>query len=327
MRSKAPMKPLTHHRCRLVIGIVLLLTGTISQVHAEDCAKSKEYYTRGTEIINYKDRLAVFQKAVDLCPLYAEAHVNLADALENLGMLKGEFSQEGLGRQNDLLDKAVGEYQKALEINKELTAAYQGLADIYTVQGRLELALSAYNQILARSPGHEKGLQSANRLKALIASQPGGFKKAEEIVRQSVASQSSDGTRTMGFQDNTVVKARQIFDNILFEGWSAAIKPGEPNLQLSEIGQALSSPELSSFNYIIEGHANKVGGLDENLSLSRQRAEAVKSFLVNNYTISPGRLLTQGFGYSRPRYPDSTNSGNRRVEISFIGKPGEDIGN
>jgi OOP family OmpA-OmpF porin len=123
----------------------------------------------------------------------------------------------------------------------------------------------------------------------------------------------------MGIEDYTVADtARQSFNNILFEGWSSAIRPGEPVNQLNEIGKALASKEMSSFKFIIEGHANAAGPFDRNMVVSNERAAAVKEYLVKNYRIDPSRIITQGFGYNSPKHNPATDALNRRVEIVFF---------
>ena len=69
---------------------------------------------------------------------------------------------------------------------------------------------------------------------------------------------------------------------------------------------------------IIEGHTDNQGKEDELMSLSEQRAEAIKDYLVYKKRIKPVRLTTAGFGGSRPVNDNSTDglrAINRRVEV------------
>ena len=50
---------------------------------------------------------------------------------------------------------------------------------------------------------------------------------------------------------------------------------------------------------VIEGHTSVVGNADYNLMLSKKRAKAVKSILVNDFGIDSSRLTTEGFGETR----------------------------
>jgi fibro-slime domain-containing protein len=68
----------------------------------------------------------------------------------------------------------------------------------------------------------------------------------------------------------------------------------------------------------IEGHTDATGDAGYNRDLSQRRADAVKSYLVDRFAISAGRLTTQGFGPDRPIATNATSQGrfkNRRVEL------------
>jgi outer membrane protein OmpA-like peptidoglycan-associated protein len=65
----------------------------------------------------------------------------------------------------------------------------------------------------------------------------------------------------------------------------------------------------------IEGHTDNVGAATYNLDLSRRRARAVLLYLLG-HGLSPGRLLSVGFGQSQPIARNDTEDGraqNRRV--------------
>lgn len=70
----------------------------------------------------------------------------------------------------------------------------------------------------------------------------------------------------------------------------------------------------------IEGHTDKVGIPAANLTLSRQRAASVKTWLTGR-GIAEGRLTTEGYGDARPVAVNDTEEGrarNRRVELVRI---------
>lgn len=71
----------------------------------------------------------------------------------------------------------------------------------------------------------------------------------------------------------------------------------------------------------IEGHTDNVGASAANLTLSQQRAAAVKAWLVKA-GISQDRLTTAGHGDSQPVAANDTEDGrskNRRVELVRAG--------
>jgi len=69
---------------------------------------------------------------------------------------------------------------------------------------------------------------------------------------------------------------------------------------------------------LIAGHTDHTGTPEYNQKLSEDRAKAVRDYLVSNYNIDGKRLLSQGYGKTRPVADNKTKEGryqNRRVEI------------
>jgi outer membrane protein OmpA-like peptidoglycan-associated protein len=68
----------------------------------------------------------------------------------------------------------------------------------------------------------------------------------------------------------------------------------------------------------IVGHTDSQGAYEHNMTLSRQRAEAVAAALANSHKIARNRLYTAGIGYLAPIGSNATEDGralNRRVEL------------
>jgi outer membrane protein OmpA-like peptidoglycan-associated protein len=103
--------------------------------------------------------------------------------------------------------------------------------------------------------------------------------------------------------------------DIYFEFDSAAISP-EAIPQLRELGAALADPRLAGATFTIGGHTDATGTDAYNARLSQRRAEAVRRFLADNYTIPSGNLHAVGYGKRQPKNKaDVFASENRRVEI------------
>ncbi len=62
----------------------------------------------------------------------------------------------------------------------------------------------------------------------------------------------------------------------------------------------------------IEGHTDNAGPDQYNLQLSQKRAESVRQYLINNFSIAPKRLSAKGFGESRPIASNATREGQRK---------------
>lgn len=98
---------------------------------------------------------------------------------------------------------------------------------------------------------------------------------------------------------------------------------GGSKATLDQLGIALSSEQLSPFQFRINGHTDAVGESPFNLSLSEQRAVAVETYLSTNFAIDPARLIGVGLGEEVLLNPDDPSAGeNRRVEIMNVGPAG-----
>ena len=78
--------------------------------------------------------------------------------------------------------------------------------------------------------------------------------------------------------------------------------------------------EYPDSNILVEGHTDNTGSESYNLTLSKNRAQAVTNYLVNN-GLSSGRFETKWYGESQPKYDNSTAEGrakNRRVELAIV---------
>ena len=104
--------------------------------------------------------------------------------------------------------------------------------------------------------------------------------------------------------------AAQVLPTVLFRVATAELLPAAAPA-LDSLAAVLRRFPARRFR--IEGHTDRLGETDKNLTLSRQRAEAVKSYLVQA-GIAPARLETVGYGDTRP-VRVAPNPGNRRVEV------------
>ena len=70
----------------------------------------------------------------------------------------------------------------------------------------------------------------------------------------------------------------------------------------------------------VYGHTDSTGSDDYNQALSQRRANAVSNYLATQ-GVNPQRMISQGFGESRPVADNGSEAGraqNRRVEIQIV---------
>jgi OOP family OmpA-OmpF porin len=106
-----------------------------------------------------------------------------------------------------------------------------------------------------------------------------------------------------------------IKDKVYFDTSQATIQ-ARSNALLDQMAKVLSEhPEI--LKIVIEGHTDDRGPADFNRTLSQQRADAVRDYLVKK-GVAADRLETKGFGPDRPVQPNTTSEGraaNRRVDF------------
>ena len=106
-------------------------------------------------------------------------------------------------------------------------------------------------------------------------------------------------------------------NNVFFETNSAVLEEiSQQELQLVANWMATVEDEVI---FELQGHTDNRGSEDWNLTLSQQRADAVRNYLVS-IGIPADRLIARGFGMTRPIDTNETEEGranNRRTEVHF----------
>jgi OmpA-OmpF porin, OOP family len=107
--------------------------------------------------------------------------------------------------------------------------------------------------------------------------------------------------------------------DLLFDYNSAQLREGAKT-EVMKLGLLIQSWTKSLV--IIEGHTDTTGDDEYNFALSKQRAEAVKNFVVNSLLIDGTRIQTRGLGETQPlenpNAPQEAQALNRRVVIRFV---------
>lgn len=115
------------------------------------------------------EAIAEFQKAVDLDPKYAAAHLNLAYAYDRQGQV----------------DMAIARYQKVIDLQPENLFAHNNLGVLYDKQGRYEEAIEAFEQALQIDPSDATALQNlenAKKSRGIVEERAERFTQARKEV-------------------------------------------------------------------------------------------------------------------------------------------------
>src|SRR6201996_7594775 len=82
------------------------------------------------------------------------------------------------------------------------------------------------------------------------------------------------------------------------------------------LGRALTSPDLKGSTFVVAGHTDASGGEGYNQELSERRADSIKRYLVEKYSIAPTDLVPVGYGKSKLKDPSQPMAeANRRVQV------------
>jgi outer membrane protein OmpA-like peptidoglycan-associated protein len=104
--------------------------------------------------------------------------------------------------------------------------------------------------------------------------------------------------------------------DVLFDSDSSALAPGAHG-RLDQLADSLNRhPDT---DLIVKGHTDGSSDDGYNQTLSEQRADAVRRYLIGG-GVSPARITSVGFGESMPLATNATAEGrqqNRRVEIEL----------
>ncbi|MDN4986603.1 OmpA family protein [Bradyrhizobium arachidis] len=82
------------------------------------------------------------------------------------------------------------------------------------------------------------------------------------------------------------------------------------------LGRALTNPDLKGSTFVVAGHTDAAGGESYNQELSERRADSIKRYLVEKYSIAAADLVTVGYGKSKLKDPSQPMAEvNRRVQV------------
>lgn len=85
---------------------------------------------------------------------------------------------------------------------------------------------------------------------------------------------------------------------------------------VTALGKALSNDDLKGSTFVIAGHTDGAGSAAFNQELSERRADLIKRYLVDHYSIPAQSLVTVGYGKSKLKNArNPAASENRRAQV------------
>jgi outer membrane protein OmpA-like peptidoglycan-associated protein len=143
-------------------------------------------------------------------------------------------------------------------------------------------------------------------------------KKSVELQKRELALKQA--RQEFEAQQNGRSLSMNLSGDLLFDYDKATLKP-QAEQALKKVAVVLS--QFPESHVTVEGFTDSKGTQARNLDLSRERAQAVKNWLVKN-GIAEANIATKGFGEGYPVAPNTNDNGgdnpigralNRRVSI------------
>lgn len=200
------------------------------------------------------------------------------------------------------VEPVVAELVAYIEGLREQSAqAEQDLADTRTRVGELQDEIRDLDERLGGVSQERVALVQRLEAEARIREQ---FATIENMFERDEARVSREGNRVI---------IRLV--GLTFQSGQDVVEPTYRAL-LDKLKQAADVFPRSQLT--IEGHTDSYGGDENNLALSRRRADAVSAFLTTELAVPPFRISSVGYGETQPIANNDTEQGrarNRRIDV------------
>jgi OmpA-OmpF porin, OOP family len=186
-------------------------------------------------------------------------------------------------------------------LREQADQAQQDLTDTRTRVGELEEEIRDLDQRLGGVSQERVALVQRLEAEERIREQ---FATIENLFARDEARVSREGNRMV---------IRLV--GLTFQSGQDVVRPAYRPL-LEKVRQAADVFPRSQVT--VEGHTDSYGGDENNLALSRRRAEAVSAFLTSELNVPAFRLSSVGYGETQPIANNDTEQGrerNRRIDI------------
>ena len=140
---------------------------------------------------DYDSAISACNRAIQIDPNYADAHINLGDAYKGKGdsakAVEAYFNVGDLCERNRDYNGAIEAYGKVVEILPDFGRAHQKLGDVHKLRGDYDAAIEAYNKAIQSASYRAENvyidLGVAYRLKGDYDNAFETFSKAAQTVR------------------------------------------------------------------------------------------------------------------------------------------------
>ncbi len=148
----------------------------------------------------------------------------------------------------------------------------------------------------------------------------------EPIPEPPLLKKLADILNAQGFVTSETDRGLVVYLPSLYFDIDSAVLNIDAQARIRSISEVINRSEFIEHKIAVEGHTDSLGDAENNMELSRQRAETVADHLVFS-NVSTSRIEIAWFGETAPlepnRNPDGTDNAenrakNRRVEFIII---------
>jgi outer membrane protein OmpA-like peptidoglycan-associated protein len=134
---------------------------------------------------------------------------------------------------------------------------------------------------------------------------------------------TSSKTRSLTLDERqevaAIAKDRPSIDLEIYFDYNSAEIASKAVPDLMNLGRALTNQRLQGGVFLLSGHTDAKGGQEYNLRLSERRAQAVRNFLAQNFSIANDSLVATGYGKEQLKnQADPFAAENRRVQVTNL---------
>jgi outer membrane protein OmpA-like peptidoglycan-associated protein len=297
---------MNHWLCVMLV-FAIFISNPSSSAEAQ-CEQATALYQKAVgQGVDGQEKIRLLEQSLEVCKSYA-AFYELGKAYAVNGQIEPAIKA---------LDNALGYAMN--DVPKKIKVC-QVKARVYGRYGKTDDAVLWYKTALKMcrqySGEDKKQIEGTtkeieNELMELEKKAPDAIVTSAQIA--STLSKGMDLTRDIAVVG--VVPSVDLRVNFAYDS-SALTDKGKR--QVEELMKALTAPGFQGNRFKLVGHTDLRGTDEYNLQLSRNRAETVKTYLLQHSKIDPKRIDVEGRGKKEPLYSRNTEDAhalNRRVEV------------
>jgi outer membrane protein OmpA-like peptidoglycan-associated protein len=242
--------------------------------------------------------------------------------LENAQAMDGKKSQRkqmityARGAVQDAEDARVSTLRRMQQEKEHQQQLAMQQAQSAAQQAQIEAQQEALKRAQADAAAAQAEAAAANARAAQAAAEHSAQQATNqtEQMRERLRAQLSQVLQTQETARGLIVN----MSDVLFDTGKYTLKP-EAREKLAKVsGILLAYPNLK---VQVEGYTDNVGSQEYNQTLSQQRGDAVRDYLVSQ-GVSAGNITATGYGMNNPIADNATSAGraqNRRVQLVVSG--------